>query len=91
MGNPYSLPPKLELVLRAVDAAEPVRLSVVMTVTELSQYHVMQTVEHLARLKLIRAVPPGARYELTAEGAARLAVLRAIAGDKSNRPTGGQP
>jgi hypothetical protein len=63
-----------------------VRLSV--AVTKLSQYHVMQTVEHLVRIKLIRAVPPGARYSLTPEGTARVAVFRAIAGDKSNRPTG---
>jgi hypothetical protein len=88
MAHPCALPPRLEAVLRAVDAAEPVRLSVVMTVTELSQYHVMQTVEHLVRIKLIRAVPPGARYSLTPAGAARVAVLREISGEKSNRPTG---
>jgi hypothetical protein len=88
MANPNALPPRLEAVLRAV-AAEPVRLSVIMTVTKLSQYHAMQTVEHLVRLKLICPVPPGARYALTAEGTARLSVLRTVSGDKSNRPKGG--
>jgi predicted transcriptional regulator len=74
-------------VLLALDAAaEPMPMSRLMAAAVLVLYQASKTVEHLVSLGLVRAVPPGARYELTEAGRARVMVLHPVPSDRRNRP-----
>jgi len=71
-----SLPAAHRAVLEALDANEPVTISDIMDAAWLVLYRASQTLEELTRGRYVRAVPPGARWELTDTGRAKLTELR---------------